>query len=183
MEARPVRHSRCVMTEIVIPNDLNGLGNLLGGRLLHWMDLCAAISAQRHTNRVCVTAAVDFVEFRSPIRQGEIVVLESQVNRAFRTSMEIEVNVWAEDPRTRSRRFCNRAFYTFVAVDETGRPTPIPPVRPETPEEQERYEQAARRRELRLLLSGRLPAEKARKLQASLTDLAASASSFPEPNP
>ncbi len=183
MEARPVRLSRCVMTEIVIPNDLNGLGNLLGGRLLHWMDLCAAISAQRHTNRVCVTAAVDFVEFRSPIKQGEIVVLESQVNRAFRSSMEVEVNVWAEDPLTRSKRFCNRAFYTFVAVNEEGRPVPVPPVLPETPEEQERYEQAARRRELRLLLSGRLPAEKARRLQAALTELAATASEPPKTNP
>ena len=160
------------MTEIVIPNDLNGLGNLLGGRLLHWMDLCAAISAQRHTNRVCVTAAVDFVEFRSPIRQGEIVVLESQVNRVFRTSMEVEVNVWAEDPRTQTRRHCNRAFYTFVAVDEAGRPVEAPPVIPETPEEQTRYEQAAHRRELRLLLAGRLDPEKAARLQASLAELA-----------
>lgn len=144
------------MTEIVLPNDTNGLGNMMGGRLLHLMDKAAAISAQRHTNRVCVTAAVDSVEFQSPIRQGEIIIIESQVNRVFNTSMEVELNVWAEDTRAQTRRKCNRAFYTFVAVDEDICPVKAPPIVPETDEERERYESAERRRELRLVMSGRL---------------------------
>lgn len=154
--AKTVAGSRCVMTEMVLPNDTNGLGNMMGGRLLNLMDKGAAISAQRHSNRVCVTASVDTVEFQSPIIQGEIVVIESQVNRVFRTSMEVELNVWAENPRAQTRRKCNRAFYTFVAVDDAGHPVPAPPITPETEEERMRYENAAKRRELRLLMSGRL---------------------------
>lgn len=165
MSEKTVARSRCVMTEIVLPNDTNGLGNLMGGRLLHLMDKCAAISAQRHANCICVTAAVDSVEFQAPIRQGEVVYIESQVNRAFNTSMEIELNVWAEDPRQETRRKCNRAFYTFVAVDERVRPVRVPAVVPETEEEQERYEAAAKRRELRLLMSGRLRLQDATHLK------------------
>lgn len=149
------------MTEIVLPNDTNGLGNMMGGRLLHLMDIGAAISAQRHANRVCVTAAVDSVEFQSPILEGEVVIIESQVNRAFNTSMEIEINVWAENPRAQTKRKCNRAYYTFVAVDADGRPISIPPITPETGEEEERYAGAARRREFRLILGGRLNIEDA----------------------
>ena len=158
---KTVAKSRCIKTEIVLPNDTNGLGNMMGGRLLHLMDISAAISAQRHANRLCVTAAVDSVEFESPILAGEEVHLESQVNRAFNTSMEVEINVWAENPRARTRRKCNKAYYTFVAVDENTRPTPVPPIHPETAEERERYEGAAQRRELRLILSGRLQIEDA----------------------
>ncbi len=165
---KTVADSRCVMTEIVLPNDTNGFGNMMGGRLLHLMDKSAAISAQRHANRVCVTAAVDTVEFQSPILQGEVVVVESQVNRAFRTSMEIELNVWAENPRTQTRRKCNRAFYTFVAVDETGSPVEVPPINPVSDEEKTRYENAAKRRELRLLMSGRLQLRDAQGLRADL---------------
>lgn len=153
---RTVADSRCVMTEMVLPNDTNGLGNMMGGRLLHLMDKSAAISAQRHTNRVCVTASVDTVEFHSAILQGEIVVIESQVNRVFRTSMEIELNVWAENPLASTRRKCNRAFFTFVAVGDAGFPIEAPPITPETEEEKSRYENAAKRRELRLLMSGRM---------------------------
>jgi len=156
------------MTEFVLPNDTNGLGNLMGGRLLHLMDVSAAISAQRHANRVCVTAAVDTVEFHSPIRLGEVVIIESQVNRAFRTSMEVELNVWAENPRAQTRRKCNRAFFTFVAVDDDGQPVPVPPVTPETEDERSRYDNAARRRELRLLLAGRMKPEDAVNLQSDL---------------
>lgn len=153
---KPVRLSQCTMNEIVLPNDTNGLGNLMGGRLLHMMDVCGAISAQRHSEQVSVTASVDSVEFQSPIYMGEIVVLEGQVNRAFRTSMEVEINVWAENPRARTRRKCNRAYFTFVAVDEQGRPSAVPQSLPETDEERHRYDGAARRRELRLFLAGRL---------------------------
>lgn len=156
------------MTEIVLPNDTNGLGNMMGGRLLHLMDKAAAISAQRHANRVCVTASVDSVEFNSPIRQGEVIIIESQVNRAFRTSMEVELNVWAEDPRAQTKRKCNRAFYTFVAVDEEIRPVAAPPIRPETDPERQNYEQAARRREMRLILAGRLQIEDAASLKNDL---------------
>ena len=165
---KTVARSRCVMTEIVLPNDTNGLGNMMGGRLLHLMDKGAAISAQRHANRVCVTAAVDTVEFQSPIRQGEIVIVESQVNRAFRTSMEVELNVWAENPRAQTRRKCNRAFYTFVAVDDAGQPVEVPSITPETDEERARHENAAKRRELRLLMSGRLHLRDAEGLRADV---------------
>lgn len=165
---KTVQQSHCSMTEIVLPNDTNNLGNMMGGRLLYLMDICAAISAQRHTNRVCVTAAVDSVEFQSAIKQGEIVVIESQVNRTFRTSMEVELNVWAEDNISQTRRKCNRAYYTFVAVDDDIRPTPVAPITPETDVEKQNYVDAAKRRELRLIVAGRLKLEDAKHIQGSL---------------
>lgn len=171
---RPAAASHCTMSEIVLPNDTNSLGNLMGGRLLHWMDICAAISAQRHTGRVCVTASVDTVDFRSAIRQGEIVVLESQVNRAFRTSMEVEINVWAENAATLTRRKCNEAYYTFVSIDDDGRPQRVPPVEATSAVEKERLEGAARRRELRLLLAGRIPPSQAPEIAELLRGWAAS---------
>ncbi len=153
------------MNELVLPNDTNILGNLMGGRLLHLMDICGAIAAQRHSNRTVVTVSVDNVDFQSAVRLGEVVVLESVVNRAFTTSMETEINVWAEDNMTGERRKCNRAFYTFVALDPTGRPTPVGPVEPETDDERLRFEGAAQRRELRLILSGRLALDAAEHLR------------------
>ncbi len=156
-----VATSKATMNQIVLPNDTNGLGNLMGGRLLHMMDVCAGISASRHSEQAVVTASVDSVEFQSAIYMNEIVVLESQVNRAFRTSMEVEINVWAENPRARTRRKCNRAFYTFVAVDDKGQPIRVSALKPETEDEEHRYESAARRRELRLLMAGRLRMEDA----------------------
>jgi acyl-CoA hydrolase len=166
--AKTVANSRCTMTEIVLPNDTNGLGNLMGGRLLHLMDKAAAISTQRHANRVCVTAAVDTVEFNSAIRQGEIIIIESQVNRAFRTSMEVELNVWAENPHAQTRRKCNRAYYTFVAVDENNEPTAVPPIQPQTEAEMDRYETASKRRELRLVMSGRIKLKDATSLREDM---------------
>jgi acyl-CoA hydrolase len=160
--------THCIMSEIVLPNDTNSLGNLMGGRLLHWMDICAAISSQRHAGCVCVTVGVDEVEFRSEIQKGEIVVLESQVNRAFHTSMEVEINVWAENPREQTRRKCNRAFFTFVAIGEDGKPRSIPELETSTDEEQRRFENAGRRRELRLFRSGRIGPEDAPNLAAYL---------------
>lgn len=154
--SKPVSASKCTMSEIVLPNDTNGLGNLMGGRLMYWMDICAAISAQRHAGRVCVTASVDSVEFHSAIRQSEIVLLESRVNRAFRTSMEIEINVQAENPREGTLRMCNRAYFTFVAIGGDGRPRVVPETVPETDLERKQYASAARRREFRLLLAGRM---------------------------
>lgn len=171
--SKPVSASTCKMTEIVLPNDTNGLGNMMGGRLLHLMDKCAAISAQRHANRVCVTAAVDNVEFQSAIEEGEVVVVESRVNRAFDTSMEVELNVWAENPRAETHRKCNRAFYTFVALDEEGTPVEVPAIAPETEAERERYAAAAKRRDIRLVLAGRKDAQNATTLKddAALLDL------------
>jgi acyl-CoA hydrolase len=141
---------------------------MMGGRLLYLMDKAAAISAQRHSNRVCVTAAVDSVEFQAPIHRGDVVVIESQVNRAFTTSMEIELNVWAENPRQQTRRKCNRAFYTFVAIDADATPVPVPAVTPETDAERARYDAAAKRREMRLVLAGRLPLDDAGHLRDAL---------------
>lgn len=154
--SKPISASRCTMSEIVLPNDTNGLGNLMGGRLMYWMDICAAISSQRHAGRECVTASVDSVEFHSAIRQSEIVILKSRVNRAFRTSMEIEINVHAENPREGTLRKCNRAYFTFVAIGRDGRPRVVPEVVPETDDERDQFAAAARRREFRLLLSGRM---------------------------
>lgn len=166
--AKTVSESLSITNEIVLPNDTNNLGNMMGGRLLHLMDICAAISAQRHSNHICVTAAVDSVEFESAIKQGEIVIIESRVNRAFRTSMEVELNVWAENAVDQTRRKCNRAYYTFVAVDDDTRPTPVPAIAPETEEEQERYTAAAKRRELRLIVAGRMALEDAKFIKGEL---------------
>lgn len=160
------------MTELVLPNDTNTLGNLMGGRLLHFMDVCAAIAAQRHSNRTVVTASVDSVDFRGAIRLGEVVVLEAVVTRAFTTSMEVAIEVWAEDNGTGERRHSNRAFYTFVAVDQSGRPIPVVQIEPETDDERERYEAAGRRRQLRLVLSGRLPLSEADELRDHLQAIA-----------
>jgi acyl-CoA hydrolase len=168
MTPKPPRASLCRMNELVLPNDTNPLGNMMGGRLLHLMDICAAIAAQRHSNRVVVTASVDSVEFQSPIKLGEVVILEGCVNRAFTTSMEVEINVWAEDNTRGERRKCNKAFYTFVAVDQNGRPIPVAPLAPESEEEIERFEGAARRRDMRLILAGRLKLEDAGTLKDHL---------------
>ena len=160
--------SLCIMSEIVLPNDTNTLGNLMGGRLLHWMDICAAISSQRHAGCTCVTVGVDEVDFSSSIHLGEIVILESQVNRTFRTSMEVEINVWAENPKKGTRRKCNRAFFTFVAIGPDSKPRAVPPLDVKTKEEQERYEKAGQRREFRLVHSGRISIDEAPNLTAYL---------------
>lgn len=164
-EKRPASQSYTTMSELVLPNDTNGLGNLMGGRLLHWMDVCAAISSQRHSGNVCVTASVDNVEFHAPIYQSDIVILSSQVNRAFNTSMEIEINVDAENPRTGEYRRCNRAFFTFVSVDDKGKPKQIPEVVPESDAERKRFKEALLRRDFRLFLSGRLNAQRVENIE------------------
>jgi len=150
---KTVAGSRVRMNELVMPNDTNTLGNLMGGKLLMWMDICSAIAAQRHCNRLVVTVSVDSVEFRSGIRLGEVVVIEGEVTRAFTTSMEIAMQAWAENLRTGERRLCTTSYYTFVAVDADGKPVPVPPIQPETEYETIRYEQAIERRTNRLELS------------------------------
>lgn len=139
-----------VMTELVLPNDTNFLGNLLGGRLMHWIDIAAALSAQRHCNKVCVTASVDEISFKEPIKLGHVVHIRSVLTRAFRTSMEIYVEVDREDPIHGTRTSTSEAFLTFVAIDQYGKPLPAPALEPITEEEKLRYEEAAIRRENRL---------------------------------
>jgi len=136
-------------TQLVLPNDTNQLGNLLGGTLMHWIDITAAICAKRHSGRVCVTASVDELNFHQPVKLGEVVTHQASVNRAFRTSMEIGVLVTAESRRGEGRR-ANNAYLTFVAIDKHGKPVVVPPVVPETPDEKRRYAEALQRRELRL---------------------------------
>ena len=138
------------MTQLVLPNDTNQLGNLLGGRLMEWMDIAAAVSAQRHSSRVCVTAGVDDLVFHQPIRLGEVVTLRASVNRAFGTSMEVGVQVTSENQLTGLRKTANTAYLTFVAVDDRLMPVKVPPIVPATAVEKRRYREALERRALRL---------------------------------
>ena len=156
------------MTEMVLPNDTNTLNNLMGGRLLHFMDIAAAIAAQKHSNRIVVTASVDNVSFAQPIRLGNIVTMQAQVTRSFNSSMEVFIDVWAEDIPAGIRVSTNSAFYTFVAVDQGGRPIEVPTVVPETDEEKDRYKSALRRRQLRLVLAGRMNPADATELREFL---------------
>ncbi len=153
-------------SKIVLPNDTNTLGNLMGGQLLNWMDINAAISAQRHCRRVVVTAAVNHVSFDRPIKLGDIVTIESKVTRSFSSSMETYLDVYVENHRTGKRTKCNEAIYSFVAVDQVGHPINVPELVPETDLEKERYAGALRRRQLGLILAGRMKPEDATELKA-----------------
>jgi acyl-CoA hydrolase len=150
MNGKSASASVVIMTELVLPNDTNQLGNLLGGRLMHWIDIAGALAAQRHSGKVCVTAFVDDLSFHEPVKLGHVVHIRAVVTRAFRTSMEVQVDVHREDPLHGSYAETSRAFLTFVAIDQYGKPLPAPPLIPETEEEQKRFEQAAIRRESRL---------------------------------
>ncbi len=145
-----VRDSQVITTQLVLPNDTNQLGNLLGGTLMHWIDIAAAICAQRHSGRVCVTASVDEINFHDPVKLGEMVTLQASVNRVFRTSMEIGVLVTAQARGAHPSRRANNAYLTFVAIDDKGIPVAVPPVVPETDDEKRRYAEAMERREFRL---------------------------------
>ena len=160
------RESTVTMTELVLPNDTNTLNNLMGGRLMHWMDIVSAISAQKHSNRIVVTASVDNVSFKRPIALGNVVTLRAHVTRAFNSSMEVAIEVWAEDIPSGKRLKSNRAFFTFVAVDQLGRPIDVPELVPETDEEMELFEGALRRRQLRLVLAKRMAPEDATELKS-----------------
>lgn len=149
---KSVRNSQVEMTEMVLPNHTNRLGNLLGGQLMHWIDICAAIASSRHTNRVCVTASVDKLNFIQPIKEGEVVILQASVNRAFTTSVEVGVKVTSENLLSGVRKHANSAYLTFVAIDDNGKPVPVPPVRPSSTAEKRRFRDAARRRSERLRL-------------------------------
>ncbi|HNP98264.1 MAG TPA: acyl-CoA thioesterase [Bacteroidia bacterium] len=155
-----------MLTEFVLPNDTNTLGNLMGGRLLHWMDIAAAIAAHRHCGRVVVTASVNNVSFNQPIRLGEIVTLEAKVSRAFTSSMEVFIDVWVENNTNGEKKKCNEAIYTFVAVDQLGNPINVPQLVPETNEEKARFDSALRRRQLSLILAGKMKPQEATELKA-----------------
>ncbi|MCE2731744.1 MAG: acyl-CoA thioesterase [Flammeovirgaceae bacterium] len=154
------------MTELVLPNDTNTLNNLMGGRLMHWMDIVSAIAAQKHSNRIVVTASVDNISFKHPIQLGNVVTLKAKVTRAFNSSMEVRIDVDAEDIPASRKVESNSAYFTFVAVDQTGRPIDVPEVEPETEEEKEFYNGALRRRQLRLILSGRMKPTEANELKS-----------------
>jgi acyl-CoA hydrolase len=160
------KDSVTIMTEMVLPNDTNTLNNLMGGRLMHWMDIVAAIAAQKHCNRIVVTASADNISFKEPINLGNVVTLRSQVTRAFNSSMEVFIEVTAEDIPASKKIMTHRAFFTFVAVDQNGKPIEVPLVVPETPEEIEFYEGALRRRQLRLVLAQRMKPEEAVELRS-----------------
>ena len=165
-QTRLAQDSFATTTHIVLPNDTNVLGNLMGGQLLNWMDIASAISANRHCRRVVVTAAVNNVSFDRPIRLGDTVTIEAKVSRAFSSSMEVFMEVFVEDNVTGERSKSNEAMYTFVAVDQLGAPIGIPELIPETAEEQRRFEGALRRRQLRLILAGKMPPQEATELKA-----------------
>jgi acyl-CoA hydrolase len=160
------KDSVTIMTEMVLPNDTNTLNNLMGGRLMHWMDVVAAIAAQKHSNRIVVTASADSISFKQPINLGNVVTLRSQVTRAFNSSMEVFIEVTAEDIPSNKKIMTHRAFFTFVAVDQNGKPIEVPELITETPEEQELYEGALRRRQLRLVLAQRMKPEDAVELRS-----------------
>ncbi|MGC6470551.1 MAG: acyl-CoA thioesterase [Flavobacteriales bacterium] len=167
MSSRKPLQSLATLTEMVLPNDTNNLDNLMGGRLLHWMDIAAAISAHRHCGRIVVTASVNNVSFEKPIPRGSIVTLEAKVSRAFKSSMEVFVDVWMEHRNTGTKKQkCNEAIYTFVAVDQLGNPITVPSIEPGSDIEKERFDGALRRRQLSLILAGRLEPKEATELKA-----------------
>ncbi len=150
MEGRHVSESAAEYSELALPNDANIIGNLLGGKIMHVVDLAAAIAATKHARNVCVTASVDHMEFLHPVKIGQWVRLRASVNRAFRTSMEVGVKVWVEDLIRGGQQHVSSAYLTFVAIDAEGRGVPVPPIIPETDDERRRYQQAGERREYRL---------------------------------
>jgi acyl-CoA hydrolase len=166
IKAKSPKNSFTIMNELVLPNDTNTLNNLMGGRLLHWMDIAAAISAQKHCNRIVVTASVDNVSFKQPIKLGDVITIEAKVTRSFNTSVEVRLDVWAENIPSGTRVKSNEAYYTFVAVDQSGRTIPVPELKPETAEEIELFDGALRRRQLRLILGGKMKPNDASELKA-----------------
>jgi acyl-CoA hydrolase len=165
-EKRTPESTLAINTEIVLPNDTNTLGNLMGGKLLHWMDVIAAISAHRLCKRVCVTASVNNVTFPKPIKLGDIVTLKSKVSRSFSSSMEIFIDVFVEDRSTSDQIKVNEAIYTFVAVDQLGNPISVPAIEPVTEEEKARFDGALRRKQLSLILAGKMQPSEATELKA-----------------
>lgn len=171
MKAKKASESWAVATHLVLPDDTNTLGNLMGGRLMYWMDVISAVAAYRHCGRVVVTASVNNISFNKPIRLGDIVTLEAKVSRAFTSSMEVFIDVWVEDHRFGKKIKCNEAIFTFVAVDQNGSAIEVPALVAETPEEKQRYDAALRRKQLSLILAGRMKPNDATELKALFENL------------
>ncbi|WP_209401079.1 acyl-CoA thioesterase [Pseudozobellia sp. WGM2] len=166
MEGKKPRDSRTTMTDMVLPSETNPLNNLFGGELLARMDRAASIAARRHSRRITVTASVNHVAFNQSVPVGSVLTVDAAVSRAFNTSMEVYIDVWMEDRFSGERSKANEAIYTFVAVDDTGRPTEVPPLIPETDLEKERYAAALRRKQLSLVLAGKMQPKDATELRA-----------------
>jgi len=169
MEPRKASSSLIVMTELVLPNDTNVFGNLMGGRLMYWMDIASALAAQKHCNAPVVTASVDNISFENPIKLGNVVHIEAKVSRAFNSSMEVHMRVWGEDLKQQYKYKSNEAYYTFVALNPNNKPTPVPPLIPETDDEKRLFEGALRRRQIRLILGGKMKPDDAKELKALFT--------------
>jgi len=166
MVVKKASESLTIMTELVLPNDTNVFGNLMGGRLMYWMDIAAALSAQRHSNSAVVTASVDNISFENPIHLGNVVHIQAKISRAFNTSMEIHLKVWGEDLKKQHRYKSNEAYYTFVALDSNNKPRTVPELITETEEEKKLFESALRRRQIRLILGGKMKPDDATELKA-----------------
>ena len=168
-KSKTAKESHINMTELVLPNDTNVYGNLMGGRLMYWMDIAAALAAGKHCNAPVVTASVDNISFENPIKLGNVVHIEARLSRAFHTSMEVHLRVWGEDHNQQYRYKSNEAYYTFVALDPNRKPRPVPALVPETEDEQKLFDGALRRRQLRLVLGGKMKPEDAQELKALFT--------------
>ena len=166
MDPRKASESFVVMNELVLPNDTNTFGNLMGGRLMYWMDIAAGIAAGRHCNTPSMTASVDNLSFKNPIKLGNVVHIEAKVCRAFNTSMEIHIKVWGEDLLHQYTYESNEAFFTFVALDPNGKPRQVPQLIPETDDERRLFDGALRRRQVRLILAGKMHPNDAAELRA-----------------
>lgn len=165
MRAKTPSESITTMSELILPNDTNTLGNLMGGRLMHWMDIAAAMASMKHCNCPVVTASADSISFENPVRLGNVVTIEAKVTRAFSTSMEVYIKVTGEDLPTQFKYLSNEAYMTFVALDPHGKPRAVPQLTPETEEDVRRFDGALRRRQLRLILSGRMKPDEATELK------------------
>ena len=166
MPIKKPQDSFVIMSELVLPNDTNTLGNLMGGRLMHWMDIAAAIASQKHCNCPVVTASVDNLSFANPIKLGNLLTIEAKLTRTFNSSMEVYLRVWGEDLSAQYKYLSNEAYMTFVALDPNGRPRKVPEIMPETEGEKRMFEGALRRRQLRLILAGKMKPEDAGELRA-----------------
>ncbi|MFT5628598.1 MAG: acyl-CoA hydrolase [Dokdonia sp.] len=166
MESRTAFQSKTVMTDLVLPSETNPINNLFGGELLARMDRAASIAARRHSRRIVVTAAVNHVAFNRSVPLGSVVTIEAKVSRAFSSSMEVYMDVWIEDRESGECIKANEAIYTFVAVDETGRPVKVPELVPETELEKERFDAALRRKQLSLVVAGKMKPSDATELRA-----------------
>lgn len=172
MKPKHPSESRTMMTDMVLPSETNPINNLFGGELLARMDRAASIAARRHSRRITVTASVNHVAFNQAVPLGSVLTVDAKVSRAFKTSMEVYIDVWMEDRFSGERSKANEAIYTFVAVDETGKPTEVPPLAPETDQEKERFEGALRRKQLSLVLAGKMKPDEATELKALFTSSA-----------